>query len=191
MELTAEALTAAIATGETDRVNRAIDEIGEADADVKAALFDDCLAELRDVYERGDGYQRQSVIRFLAALYPRLALRTVGTEQGTPAVPGEYTLDDAASHRRRLREWYVEALVDDDGRVRQAAARATKDLAVTADVLDADEELETVQSELRARAESLGDDVPRDELEQSRRMVAARANRSGSLLPEGLTEALE
>jgi hypothetical protein len=115
----------------------------------RAALFDDCFEVCRDVYEDGDGdgYQRQSAIRFAAELYPRLASRTIGAEFTDDALPGEHTVEETATHRSRLRGLYLEALADDDGRVRRAAAEAIKELALTAEMTGADEELRTMLEE--------------------------------------------
>jgi hypothetical protein len=62
-------------------------------------------------------------------------------------LPGEWTLDDIATHRSRLRAFYLVALVDDDGRVRRAAAKALKDLALSAEMIEADDELQTMVEE--------------------------------------------
>lgn len=79
MDQTPDAFAAALASGDTDRVNRAINEIEHLDLQERAALFEDCFERCRELYESSDGYQRQSVVRFAAALYPRLT-----SEQSAP-----------------------------------------------------------------------------------------------------------
>ncbi|MDL0126644.1 hypothetical protein [Halobacterium salinarum] len=152
MDQTPEAFAAALTSGDTERVNRAIDEIEDMKLEERAAVFDDCFEMCRDRYKTTDGYQRQSVIRFAVNLYPRLELRTVGTDFTDDALPDEHTVDETASHRDRHRELYLDALVDDDGRVRRAAAKAIKELALTAELIGTDAELQTMTEQL----ESLG-----------------------------------
>lgn len=189
MDQTPEAFRAALSSGDTARVNRSIDEVEDMDLEERAVLFNDCFELCRDLYEGDDGYQRQSVIRFAAALYPRLAIRTVGADITDNALPGEWTLDDIATHRRQLRALYLEALVDDDGRVRRAAAKALKDLALSAEMIGADDELQTMVDELEALA-AKHDDAPQKHIEEAYENVAFHAEKPGSLLPDGLQEAL-
>jgi len=157
MDQTPDAFAAALSSGGTDRVNRAIDAVEDLELEKRAAMFDACLERCRDLYDSEDGYQRHSVVRFVAALYPRLAFRTVGTELTDEALPGDWTLTDIATHRCRLREFYLTALVDRDGRVRRAAAKALKELAVTAEMIGAEDELQTMLSEVEALGEDIDD----------------------------------
>ncbi|MFQ3319875.1 MAG: hypothetical protein ACI80F_001949 [Natronomonas sp.] len=186
MNQTPDAFRAALSSGDTARVNRAIDEVEDIDLEERAALFDDCFELCRDLYKSDDGYERQSVIRFAAALYPRLAIRTVGADITDGALPGEWTLDDSATHRSRLRAFYLVALVDDDGRVRRAAAKALKDVALSAEMLDASDELQTMVDELAAVAEDCDDEAIQKHIDQASETVAFHAEKPGSLLPEGL-----
>jgi hypothetical protein len=189
MDQTPEAVRAALSSGDTERVNQAIDEVEDMDLEERAALFNDCFELCRDLYESDDGYQRQSVIRFAAALYPRLAIRTVGADITDDALPGEWTLDDIATHRSRLRDLYLAALVDDDGRVRRAAAKALKDVALSAEMIGADDELQTMVDELETLA-AKHDDATQKHIEAAYENVAFHAEKPGSLLPDGLQEAL-
>ena len=148
MERTPAAFAEALWSGEAEQVNRAIDEIDEMELEEQAVLFDEGFEACRDVYADGDGYQRQSAIRFAAALYPRLALRSVGGEFSDDALPADHTTEETASHRERLGALYLEALTDDDGRVRRAAAKSIQILALTASIIDAQEELQTLLDEL-------------------------------------------
>lgn len=192
MNQTPEAFAAALSSGDSEQVNQAIDEVDDKELEERAALFDECFELCRDLYENDDGYQRQSVIRFAAALYPRLAFRTVGVEPTDEALPGEWTLDEIASHRNRLRDLYLEALVDDDGRVRRAAAKALNQLALTAEMIEADDELQTMIDELEALLASHDyNDAKQKHIEQAYENVAFHAEKPGSLLPEGLRDALE
>lgn len=190
MDQTPEAFAAALSSGDTERVNRAINEVESMELEERAALFGDCFKMCRDCYETTDGYQRQSVVRFAASLYPRLAYRTVGADLTDEALPGEWTLDEIATHRDRLRGLYLEALADDDGRVRQAAAKAIKELALTAEMIGADAELQAMMDELETLAND-SDDSTQKHVEQAYENVAFHAEKPGSLLPNGIRDTLD
>jgi len=190
MDHTREAFADTLSSGNTERVNRAIDEIEDIELEERAALFDECFEMCRELYETEDGYQRQSVIRFAAGLYPRLAYRTIGSDLTDEALPGEWTLDEIATHRERLRNLYLDALRDDDGRVRRAAAKAIKELALTAEMLDAADELRSIMDDLEALAEEC-EASKRKHVEEAYENVAFHAEKPFSLLPDGLRDVLE
>ena len=190
MERTPVAFADALSSGASNQVNRAVDEVKNMELEDRAALFDECFEVCRTLYEDGDGYQRQSVIRFAAALYPRLAYRAVGTEFTDDALPGEYTVEETATHRERLRELYLKAIVDDDGRVRRAAAKAFKELALTAERIGADDEHRTMMAELQ----SLAADSPESKakhIEQAYENVAFHAETSSPLFSDETQESFE
>lgn len=191
MDQPPDAFAVALSSGDTERVNRAIEDVEAMAPEERAARFDDCFELCRELYESADGYQRRSVIRFAATLYPRLALRTVGTDLTEEAVPEDWTVDEIATHRRRLREFYVDALVDDDGRVRRAVAKALKELAVTADLIGADGELQTTLTELERLAEDIDDEAIQKHIDQAYENVAFHAEKPGSLLPDARRDAIE
>jgi len=191
MDQTPDAFAAALSSGDTDRVNRAIDTVEDLDPEERAALFDDCFQQCRELYESDDGYQRQSVVRFAAALYPRLAFRTVGTELTDAALPSDWTLEEIKTQRRQLRAFYLDALVDDDGRVRRAAAKSLKELAVTAELIGADDELQTMLAELETLTEDHDNDPVQKHIDQAYENVAFHAEKPGSLLPDAFRDALE
>ena len=191
MDQTPDAFAAALASGDTDRVNRAINEIEDLDLEERAVLFEDCFERCRELYESNDGYQRQSVVRFAAALYPRLAFRTVGAELTDAALPGDWTLEEIETHRRRLREFYLDALIDDDGRVRRAAAKALKQLAVAAELIGAADELQTMLTGLETIAEDIDDEEVKKHVDQAYENVAFYAEKPGAILPEGLRSSFE
>jgi len=191
MDQTPDAFAAALSSGDTDRVNCAIDTVDDIELEERAALFDDCFERCRDLYESDDGYQRQSVVRFAAALYPRLAFRTVGTELTDEALPGDWTLEEIETHRRRLREFYLDALIDDDGRVRRTAAKALKELAVAAELIGAEDELQTMLTELETLAKDHDDEAVQKHIDQAYENVAFHAEKPGSLLPDAFRDALE
>jgi hypothetical protein len=71
MDHTRDAFADALSSGDTERVNRAIDEIENTELEERAALFDECFDMCLDLYEADDGYQRQSVeIRVHTSAFP-------------------------------------------------------------------------------------------------------------------------
>lgn len=190
MEHSVEGFADALSSGESDQVNRAVDKVKNMELEDRAAFFDECFEMCRDVYETGDGYQRQSAIRFAAILYPRLVYRTVGKEFNDDALPGEYTVEETATHRERLRQLYLEALTDDDGRVRRAAAKAIKELALTAEMIEADDELETMMEELESLAAHHSEPKAKH-IERAYNNVAFHAEKPFSFLPDALKDVFE
>jgi hypothetical protein len=138
-------------SGESDRVNDVIDEIGDMSLDERIDLFDVCFNELAQMYDRADdGYVRQSIVRV--------------ADQLTPGIPTVMAIDnDDRSIRINEAElkhqtdtlcgFLLEALTDDDGRVRQAAKRGLKDVFRTYDALGDEETLEALVVELDEMAE--------------------------------------
>jgi HEAT repeat protein len=187
MERTPATFSEALWSGDTEQVNRAIDEIHEIKLEDKAELFDEAFEIFRELYADGDGYQRQSAIRFAAKLYPRLALRTVGSEFTDDALPGDNTTDETASHRQRLRELYLDALTDGDGRVRRAAAKSIKDLALTAEIIENEDELQRLVEDLESLKAS-HTDPERKHIQQAYENVSFHANKPFSVLSNAADE---
>jgi len=115
----------AVRSGDSDRVNDAIDRIEGMDRERQFRLFDAGLDDLASTYrESEDGYVRQSVVRTIDALSPGLGVALVlgdgdGDADETRAA-AERRLDAATG-------FLIEALQDEDGRVRQSAKRALED----------------------------------------------------------------
>ena len=187
MERTPTAFSEALWSGDTEQVNRAIGEVHEMELEEQAELFDEAFTICRELYADGDGYQRQAAIRFAAELYPKLAFRTVGSEFTDDALPGDHTTDETASHRERLRELYLDALTDDDGRVRRAAAKAIKDLALTAEIIEAKNELQRLVEELKSLKASHSD-PERKHIYQAYKNVTFHTNKPLSVLSNAMDE---
>lgn len=94
---------AAVTSGDSDQVNAAIEEVKNAEMAECAYLFVNCIDKFSNCYYADDGYQRLSVIRFLHQLY-------------TAHLPVAY--------RDVFWELLLDAIVDEDGRVRKAALKA-------------------------------------------------------------------
>ena len=150
MERTQRGFADALWSGDSEQVNRAIDEVKDLEPEERAALFADGFELCQELYTGGDGYQRQSAIRLRVQRTPHLEARTVGAESIEDALPSQYTLKETAQHREQLQELYLKALVDDDGRVRRAAAKAMKDLSLMAGFIDAEAEIHNLQEELNS-----------------------------------------
>jgi hypothetical protein len=147
-----ESFAEALASGDSDRVNEAIDEIETVDTADRVerypALFEACYP----VYESDDGYVRQSVVRFLRDAYPMLEIQISATEG--ERVDG-YTIDDLTENRTRLVEFLFEALEDDDGRVRTAAVNGFETLGVAINAAELDAEKQAVVETLADLADTL------------------------------------
>lgn len=168
MDRTPESFAETLASGDSDRVNEAIDEIEAVDKDDRVeryqALFEACYP----VYESDDGYVRQSVVRFLRDAYPMLELPIAASE--ADHIDG-YTLDDLGENRTRLVEFLLEALEDDDGRVRRAAVDGFDTLGVAIDMAEMDAEKRALVDAL----DDLASDLPEEKckhVEEARQSVA-------------------
>lgn len=118
---TTEEYLAALASGDADRVNDAIDSIDDLDRERRHRIFGDAFDGVVERYrDADDGYRRQSTVRFLREL---ASIRLPPDE------------------RLRLAEFYCEALEDDDGRVRKAVIKGLKPLFLAADDPDVDAEI--------------------------------------------------
>jgi hypothetical protein len=133
-------------SGEPNRVNDVIDEIGDMSLNERIDLFDVCFDEVAQMYaDAEDGYVRQSLVRVADQLTPGIPTvmaldnddRSIGT-------------DEAALQNQTdaLCGFLLEALTDDDGRVRQSAKRGLQDIFRTYDALDDEDTLEALVIEL-------------------------------------------
>ena len=132
------AFAIAIESGEPDRVNDVINEVEAMDPGERVDLFDVCFEELTEIYGTAeDGYVRQSVARLGERLVPTIA--TVAAIENP-----DRTIDaDAAVVRDQtdaLCGFFLTAITDDDGRVRQSAKRGLEHTARTYGIALEDEE---------------------------------------------------
>jgi hypothetical protein len=130
----------ALGSGESDRVNDVIDEIGDMSLDERIELFKLCFDEVTQMYETADDeYVRQSLVRV--------------ADQLTPGIPAVMALDnddrsigageaDIRDQTDALCGFLLEALTDNDGRVRQSVKRGLQDVFRTYDALGDEETLE-------------------------------------------------
>ena len=138
-----------VRSGNADRVNAVIDELKYMDVMERAECFEECFDGVTDLYSKhDDGYVRQSCVRVVEQIAPKLPaavnLQSDGVE--SPSAKTVYEQTDAVCG------FLLDALTDDDGRVRQAAKRALKDTVRTYDALDERATVEGLIDELETMA---------------------------------------
>lgn len=156
-----------LASGDTERSNRAIDAVTDRDIAGRLGLAERHLDDLIELYEASeDGYVRQSVVRVVENLVPDII--------GAVAVHNEDRDVDAETVRDRTdhcAEFLLEAITDDDGRVRQSAGRGLQNVARTYDGLEDNAAVALLVHELDRRAESVDEEVS-EQIQQAKRDVA-------------------
>jgi hypothetical protein len=142
---------AALESSESDQVNEVIDDIKEMGLEDRIELFDVCFDELTEMYAAADdGYVRQSIVRAAERLIPGIPTvmaldtddRSIGADEA-----------DVRDQTDALCGFLLEAITDDDGRVRQSAKRALKDVFRTYDSLDDEKTVEALAQELERMAD--------------------------------------
>ena len=142
---------AALESGEPDQVNEVIEDVKDIDLGERIELFDVCFDELTEMYAAADdGYVRQSVVRTAERLIPGIPTvmaldtddRSIGADEA-----------DVRDQTDALCGFLLEAITDDDGRVRQSAKRALKDVFRTYDSLEDEETVEALAQELERMAD--------------------------------------
>ena len=141
----------ALESGDPDRVNAVVDDIKDMDLGERIDLFDVCFDELTEMYAAADdGYVRQSIVRAAERLIPGIPTvmaldtddRSIGADEA-----------DVRDQTDALCGFLLEAITDDDGRVRQSAKRALKDVFRTYDSLDDEKTVEALAQELEHMAD--------------------------------------
>jgi len=136
-------------SGNADRINSVVDEIKDMGVMESADLFEECFEGVTDLYEsHEDGYVRQSCVRVAQQFAPRLpaAVNLQSMEVESPPTETIHDQTDA------ICGFLLEALTDEDGRVRQSAKRALKDCVRTYDALDETTIIEGLIEELDSMA---------------------------------------
>lgn len=145
-----DAFVPKLESGNSGRVNDVIDEIEGMDLDERLELFDTCFEELTAIYaESDDGYVRQSTVRVAERLVPGLpVVVAIDNEERSLCIDRE----TVRGRTDAICGFLLEAITDDDGRVRQSAERGLRDVFRTYDALDDDGTIEALASELEAMA---------------------------------------
>jgi len=136
-------------SGDADRINAVVDEIKDMSIMERTEAFEDCFAGVTDLYEsHEEGYVRQSCVRVIQQFAPKLpaAVNLQSSDVETPPAETVHDQTDAVCG------FLLEALTDDDGRVRQSAKRALKDCVRAYDALDETATIEGLIEELETMA---------------------------------------
>lgn len=137
-------------SSDPDRVNDVIDEIKAMDLEERIDLFEVCFDELTAIYaESEDGYVRQSVVRVAERLTPGLAV-VVALENEDRSIG--VNRDAIEAQTDALCGFLLEAITDEDGRVRQSAKRGLKEVFRTYDALDDGATIDALAVELEEMA---------------------------------------
>ncbi len=155
MERRWDEFAADIRSGDSEQVNETIDEIEELDLDERVQLFETCFDELTSIYAQSDdGYVRQSTVRVAERLTPGIALVFAVAESDRSI---EADVDTVRQQTDEIGGFLLEALTDEDGRVRQSAKRGLKDVFRTYDSLEDEETIEAFAVELDEMATEYSD----------------------------------
>jgi hypothetical protein len=177
----------AVRSSDPDQVNDAIDRIEEMDRERRFRLFDAGFDDLASIYrESADGYVRQAVVRTVDALSPGLSVAfTIAEEDGTDETRAavERRLDTATG-------FLIEAIQDDDGRVRQSATRALEDAYRGYEALEDTDTVAALAAELEELAEEY-DDKRRDHLLDSKEDAEFFLRPAGTRMIENIRQMAE
>jgi len=137
-------------SGDADRVNEVVEELKELGVMERAAIFEECFEGVTDLYAaHDDGYVRQSCVRVVEELAPQLpaAVNLQSEDLESPSADTVYEQTDAVCG------FLLQAITDEDGRVRHSAKRALQDAVRTYDALDEKATIEGLIDELASMAE--------------------------------------
>lgn len=190
MDIDAETALTVLQSGETDRVNDLLDAVENTELTVKTRLLSECFEDCRRLYEdAADGYKRQSVVRFFSAADPHLA--TANAHGNTELESDDLNLTgDVGNYRDALVEFYLTAIQDDDGRVRNSAKRELKSLATRYEMFGEQARLDALFSCLDELAEDATGKT-REAIVDARTDVQAHARSGGTGLRSTFKQLLE
>jgi len=136
-------------SGDADRVTAVVDEIREMSIMERTEAFAECFGGVTDLYRsHEDGYVRQSCVRVVQQFAPRLPA-AVNLRSSDVASPPAETVHDQTD---AVCGFLLEAITDEDGRVRQSAKRALKDCIRAYDALGETATIEALIEELETMA---------------------------------------
>lgn len=158
----ADDLFAAVHSSDSALVNDAIDRISDLEPAERGALLDETMSDLAAIYEDSDdGYVRQSAVRVIDELHP--------------SVTAAYLIEDGQLERDAVERraetaggFFLEAILDPDGRVRRSAVRGVKDVFRCYDSLEDNESIAAFAAELESLAAD-GDEATQKHVLESKR----------------------
>lgn len=136
-------------SGDSDQVNSAIESVEDMDPDDVAALFENCFEAYKKVYKEGNGYQRQSAVRFLDAIQSKLLSKKIQAEISAEEVLQGHEASSGGEYWNLLEDFALTAIQDDDGRVRRSTIRLIKSLCLEQELVNETDAMETLHSSLK------------------------------------------
>ena len=177
-------IVAAVESSDSDRVNDALEEIKSMDRDERVRLFDAGFEDLTEIYaESDDGYVRQSTVRITEQFVPGAAIEFLVADNPEMA-------DQLSQQVDAICGFALEAIEDEDGRVRNSTKRALKDVYRSYDGLGDDETIEALVAELESMAEDAPDDR-RKHLLETKEDAEFFLQPAGTRLVSGLERIME
>lgn len=144
-----EAYESELRSGDADRVNDVVEEIKDMDVLERSELFEECFEGVTELYEtHDDGYVRQSCVRVIEQLAPKFTSVVNLQSPEVESPPGK----TISKQTDAVCGFLLDALTDEDGRVRQSAQRALEDAVRTYDALDDTATIEGLIDELETMA---------------------------------------
>ena len=144
-----DAYESAVRSGDADQVNDVVEEIKDMDVLERVELFEECFEGVTELYEtHDDGYVRQSCVRVVEQLAPKFT-SVVNLQSPEVESPPAETISEQTD---AVCGFFLEALTDEDGRVRQSAQRGLEDAVRTYDALDETATIEGLIDELESMA---------------------------------------
>lgn len=139
----------ALKSSDPDRVNPVIDELQDMEVDERAQVFNSCFDNFSAIYaDSSDGYVRQSVVRATEQLVPRLEVVAWIDDDDLEEWLGDTSVEELRNQTDTLCGFLLEAVQDEDGRVRNAAKRGLRDVFRCYDGVDDTETIKALITEL-------------------------------------------
>jgi len=174
-----------LASGEADRVNSVIDEIEAMDLAERVDRFDDLVPGATDLYsDSDDGYVRQACVRFVDALAPTMAAAVNAQKK----LPGDDPESTVRAQTDETCGFFLDALTDDDGRVRQSAERGLVDACRTYETLEDSDTVKAVGAELAELADSHDGKTRESLLDAKEAIESTGVSMVGQLLRDAAAE---
>lgn len=149
MDQRCEEYADALKSSDPDRVNPVIDELQDMEVDERAQVFDSCFDDFSAIYaDSSDGYIRQSVVRATEQLVPRLEVVAWIDDDDLEEWLGDTSVEELRNQTDTLCGFLLEAVQDEDGRVRNAAKRGLRDVFRCYDGVDDTETIKALITEL-------------------------------------------
>lgn len=149
MDQRCEEYTDALKSSDPDRVNPVIDELQDMEVDERAQVFDSCFDDFSAIYaDSSDGYIRQSVVRATEQLVPRLEVVAWIDDDDLEEWLGDTSVEELRNQTDTLCGFLLEAVQDEDGRVRNVAKRGLRDVFRCYDGVDDTETIKALITEL-------------------------------------------